>query len=276
MAFYDGLAAAWTVPPRLIVRSLRYWVGSRRVRLADRLAERRTPSGPPRVENRALAAGLFSFPTHGATAGDLIACEVVCRWLAEAGMQYDVAFAPPFTGGRDWRDLDPRDYSHVVWICGPLGETTEAFARLRRRFPSGGRWIGINLSMMAPVDEWNPFLLERDSSRAERADLAFADGRNGVPVVGLVQVESFTPLFPDRDRQERARRDSAARVFAPGCRRGDRHAPGRRQRLRPSNAGRDRDSDRTNGRCRDDTPARSRTCAEERCPGRGCRSSRRR
>jgi len=190
------------------VRSLRYWVGSRRVRLADRLAERRTPSGPPRVENRALAAGLFSFPSHGATAGDLIACEVVCGWLAEAGMQYDVAFAPPFTGGRDWRDLDPRDYSHVVWICGPLGETTEAFARLRRRFPSGGRtWIGINLSMMAPVDEWNPFdvLLERDSGRAERADLAFSGGRNGVPIVGLVQVEPFTPLFPDRDRQEHAR-----------------------------------------------------------------------
>jgi Polysaccharide pyruvyl transferase len=164
--------------------------------------------GPPRVERRALAAGLFSFRTHGATAGDLIACEVVCGWLAEAGFEYDVAFAPPFTGGCDWTQVDPRDYSHVFWICGPLGESTEAFARLRRRFPpEGRRWIGVNLSMTDPVEDWNPFavLFERDSNRSERPDLAFASERMRLPVVGLVQVERFTPLFPDRDRQEDAR-----------------------------------------------------------------------
>ena len=190
------------------MRALRYWLGSKRLRLSDRLAQRRTPSGPPHVHNRALAAGLFSFPTHGATAGDLIACEVVCGWLADAGLEYDVALAPPFTGGRDWRALDPRDYSHVVWICGPLGASTEAFSRLRTRFPpEGRRWIGVNLSMIDPVAEWNPFdvLLERDSDRRERPDLAFAAKRTLVPVVGLVQVEPFTPLFPERDRQEDAR-----------------------------------------------------------------------
>jgi hypothetical protein len=190
------------------VRSLRDRLRLRRIRLEDRLAQRRMPSGPPRVEKRALAAGLFSFPTHGATAGDLIACQVICEWLTDAGMEYEVAFAPPFTGGRDWRGLDPRDYSHVVWICGPLGKRTEVFSRLKRRFPSGTRrWIGVNLSMTDPVEEWNPFdvLLERDSNRNERPDLAFASERQRVPVVGLVQVEPFTPLFPDRDRQEDAR-----------------------------------------------------------------------
>jgi Polysaccharide pyruvyl transferase len=199
------------------VRSLRYWLGLRRLRLADRVAQMRTPSGPPRVHNRALAAGLFSFPTHGATAGDLIACEVVCGWLVEAGMEYDVAFAPPFTGGCDWRHVDPRDYSHVVWICGPLGKRTEAFSRLRMRFASGGRrWIGINLSMMEPVEEWNPFdvLLERDSNRSERADLAFASERARLPVVGLAQVERFTPLFPERDRQQDARAAIRRLAFA--------------------------------------------------------------
>jgi hypothetical protein len=190
------------------VRSLRHWLRLRQVRLADRLVRRRTPTGPPRVQNRALAAGLFSFPTHGATAGDLIACEVVCGWLDEAGIEYDIAFGPPFTGGRDWREVDPRDYSHIVWICGPLGRSTEVFARLRKRFRSEGRsWIGVNLSMMEPVEEWNPFdvLLERDSNRNERPDLAFTSERKPVPVVGLVQVERFTPLFPDRDRQDDAR-----------------------------------------------------------------------
>ena len=190
------------------MRALRYWLGSKRLRLSDRLLQRRTPSGPPRVQNRALAAGLFSFPTHGATAGDLIACEVVCGWLAEAGLEYDVALAPPFTGGCDWREVDPRDYSHVVWICGPLGESTEAFSRLRNRFPpEGRRWIGVDLSMQDPVEDWNPFdvLLERDSDRLGRPDLAFASERTLVPLVGLVQVEPFIPLFPERDRQDDAR-----------------------------------------------------------------------
>jgi hypothetical protein len=155
-----------------------------------------------------LAAGLFSFPTQGATAGDLIACDVVCGWLREAGLEYDVAFAEPFTGGCDWRHVDPRDYSHVVWICGPLGKGTEAFARLRRRFASDTRrWIGVNLSMIESVEAWNPFdvLLERDSNRKELADLAFGGERARLPVIGLVQVEAFTPLFPERDRQEDAR-----------------------------------------------------------------------
>jgi Polysaccharide pyruvyl transferase len=190
------------------MRSLRYWVGARRVRLADRLMQRRAPSGPPRGEPRALAAGLFSFPTQGATAGDLIACDVVCEWLAQAGLRYDVALAPPFSGGCDWREVDPRDYSHVVWVCGPLGESTEAFARLRRRFArEPRRWIGVNLSMIAPVAEWNPFdvLLERDSDQNERADLVFGGERTGLPVIGLVQVERFRSLLPERDRQEDAR-----------------------------------------------------------------------
>ena len=161
-----------------------------------------------------MAAGLFSFPTHGATAGDLIACDVVCKWLAEAGLKYDVALAPPFIGGCDWRSVDPGDYSHVLWICGPLGKHTEAFARMRRRF--GGeprRWIGVNLSMIDPVEEWNPFdvLLERDSTRSGHADLGFGAHSTPVPVIGLVQVEPFTPLVPERDRQDDAR-EAARRV----------------------------------------------------------------
>jgi Polysaccharide pyruvyl transferase len=197
------------------MRWLRYWIGSRRVRLADRLTQRRLPSGPPHGERRALAAGLFSFPTQGGTAGDLIACDVACRWLREAGLEYDVAFAPPFSGGRDWRELDPRDYSDVVWICGPLGRGTEAFSRLRRRFASQTRrWIGVNLSMIEPIEAWNPFdvLLERDSNRTERADMAFGADPTRLPAIGLVQVEPFTPLFPERDRQEHAR--AAARRLA--------------------------------------------------------------
>jgi hypothetical protein len=200
-----------------MTRSLRYRIGSKRVRLADWLAQRRAPSGPPRGEPRALVAGHFTFPTQSATAGDLIACDVVCGWLREAGFEYDVALAEPFAGGRDWHEVDPRDYSHVVWVCGPLGRGTDAFSRLRKRFPPDGRhWIGVDLSMIEPVEAWNPFdvLLERDSNRTKRADLAFAAYMNALPVIGLVQVEPFTPLFPDRDRQEDAREAARRLAFA--------------------------------------------------------------
>jgi len=140
---------------------------------------------------------------------------VICGWLIEAGLEFDVAFAPPFSGGYDWRQVDPRRYSHVVWICGPFGKSTEAFSRLRKRFTAEGRrWIGVNLSMIEPIEDWNPFdvLLERDSNRNKRADLAFGAESMQLPVIGLVQVESFTPLFPDRDRQDDAR--AAARRLA--------------------------------------------------------------
>ena len=86
---------------------------------------------------------------------------------------------------------------------------------MRRRFGrEPRRWIGVNLSMIDPVDEWNPFdvLLERDSTRSEHADLGFRAHCTPVPVIGLVQVEPFTPLFPERDRQDDAR--AAARRVA--------------------------------------------------------------
>jgi polysaccharide pyruvyl transferase len=133
-------------------------------------------------------AGWFSFERMGATAGDLLARDVVCRWLRERGVPYDVALAPPFRGGVDWRAVDPRDYRHVVFVCGPFGDgwpLTEFLPRF-----AGCRLIGLNLSMLQPLDDWNPFdlLIERDSSRAARPDLAFLSERPLVPVAGLVRV----------------------------------------------------------------------------------------
>lgn len=53
--------------------------------------------------------------------------------------------------------------------------------------------------MTEPLDLWNPFdcLLERDSSRAARAEIAIASPSPLVPVVGVIPVEP-EPEFPDR------------------------------------------------------------------------------
>jgi hypothetical protein len=154
---------------------------------------------------KALVAGWFSFELMGASAGDLIARDLVTAWLDEAGCPFDVALAAPFAGGVDWRELDPAAYSHLVFVCGPLGNG-EPVAELLERF-AGRRRIGVNLSMLDRLESWNPFdlLLERDSSRLARPDLVFAARSPQVPVVGLVLIDA-QPEYGERDLHEAAER----------------------------------------------------------------------
>jgi hypothetical protein len=134
-----------------------------------------------RPDRRILVAGWFTFPDTGATVGDLMAKDVVVRWLEEAGIDHDVALDTRYGEGVDWRTADPERYSHVVFVCGPFYRSD-----LLRRFEQS-RLVGIDLSMVEPIEEWNPFdlLLERDSSQASRPDLAFVAPVRKRPVVGV-------------------------------------------------------------------------------------------
>jgi hypothetical protein len=139
---------------------------------------------------RTLVAGWFSFERMGATAGDLLARDLVCEWLGRAGYVYDVALAAPFSGGIDWHSVDPKSYSHVVFVCGPFGNgwpVPEFLARF-----ADCRLVGVNLSMVEPLEVWNPFdlLHERDSSVRSRPDISFLSDQGRVPVVGVVEVHS--------------------------------------------------------------------------------------
>lgn len=142
------------------------------------------PSAP-----RVLIAGWFSFIGMGATAGDLMARDLTATWLASAGMAYDIANAPPFTGGVDWRGVDPSHYSHLVFVCGPFGDAAPA-TDLLAHF-AGRRLIGLDLTMLQATAEYNPFdvLLERDSDVIARPDMAFGDRRERVPTVGVILVK---------------------------------------------------------------------------------------
>jgi hypothetical protein len=135
--------------------------------------------------DRVLVAGYFSFEDAHATAGDLLVRDQVCAWLERCGRSYDVAHAAPFAGGVDWRMVDPGRYSHVVFACGPFSPDLPSW-ELLERFPDA-RTVGLNLSMLAPLQEWNPFdaLIERDSSRTSRPDVAFGTTAPRVPVVGI-------------------------------------------------------------------------------------------
>ena len=74
----------------------------------------------PRQKGKTLVAGWFSYEWGHATAGDLLAGDLACEWLERAGCSYDVALAPPFRGGVDWRSVDPQSYSNAVFVCGPF------------------------------------------------------------------------------------------------------------------------------------------------------------
>lgn len=143
---------------------------------------------------RTLVTGWFSFEGMNVTAGDVLARDVACRWLAEAGIAFDVASHGAAGPGIDWRQTDPSRYAQVLFVCGPFRDNaiTAEFLHHFRGFRGfrGVRIIGLNLSMIQPLETWNPFdvLLERDSSRQTRPDLVFAAESAHVPVVGLLLV----------------------------------------------------------------------------------------
>lgn len=150
---------------------------------------------------RALLAGWFSFPWMGATAGDLLVADVVGSWLDQVGCPYDTAVAETLGAGVAALAVDPDDYTHLVFVCGPLGEGEPA-TTLFERFPHARR-IGLDLSMLAPLEDWNPFhlLLERDSTRTSRPDLALLAEQPLVPVVALVLVHEQKEYAAARHRQ---------------------------------------------------------------------------
>ena len=137
---------------------------------------------------KSLVAGWFSFDEVVATVGDLLARDVLCRWLERAGLDYEVANAPLVGDGVDWRAADPDAYGRVIFVCGPFGRRPllEGFvARFGTR-----PLVGVNLSMLEGEAAWDPFevLFERDGGGGgPRPDLSFlAPAQQALPVVAVL------------------------------------------------------------------------------------------
>ena len=150
-----------------------------------------------------VLAGWFSFDEVIATLGDELGGDVVAGWLTDLEIDHDVAWAPYLDRGVDWRDVDPADYTHLVFVSGPLGdrsllrELTEAFAGVQR-------WA-VNVSV---VEESARGLFdrvwERDAAGVARPDLA-VEGPDPDAPVGAV---AFTPVqgeYGERSQAERVR-----------------------------------------------------------------------
>jgi len=139
-------------------------------------------------QGKVLVAGWFSFEDMGATAGDLLSKNIIGQWLQESGLSFDVALAESFAeqGCVDWKLSDPSAYTMVIFVCGPFGNGSPV-AEMLERF-GHCQLVGVNLSLLQPLSEWNPFslLLERDSSLTSFPDLTFYGKKKKVPVVGII------------------------------------------------------------------------------------------
>jgi hypothetical protein len=138
---------------------------------------------------RALVIGHFS------TVGDVESLDYVRGVLDAQQIAYDVLpYNPKFVdvidGATVISRVDPGDYTHLIAVCGPFWpELLEKRGFPLDRFGHCTR-IGVNLTMVEPLDEWNPFhvLLERDSSRTTRPDITFLQDTPRAPVVGLCTI----------------------------------------------------------------------------------------
>lgn len=146
------------------------------------------------------------------TAGDLLARDLACEWLQMAGRDYDIAVAPPYTGGLDWKTARPENYSDVLFVCGPFRKNEYTLAFLEHF--AGRNVIGLNLSMLDPIEAWNPFdlLIERDSTACSRPDITFLSNEPHVPVVGVVLVHP-QPQYKERAMHSLAH-DAIRRLIA--------------------------------------------------------------
>ncbi|MEU7791078.1 polysaccharide pyruvyl transferase family protein [Amycolatopsis sp. NPDC049159] len=134
---------------------------------------------------RVLLTGWASFLHGEATAGDVLSLRAAGTALAEAGIDYDVAWSPGFRpGARHLPDAPPSDYTHVVFACGPVHgpqvrSLHERYANCRR--------IAVGVSVPDPDDPavtGFDRVLPRDDG--ETADLSLAASVAKTPVLGVV------------------------------------------------------------------------------------------
>jgi hypothetical protein len=150
------------------------------------------------LPGRVLVTGWFSTEDGEITAGDMLCGRTVSAWLAQAGVPHDIAVATGFRRPSETTPdaVDPRHYSDVLFVCGPVA--SPKVARLLDRFASCRR-IGVGISVTAPSDGLFDALLARDGAGMPRADLSLGTASEAVPVVGVILAHP-QPEYGDRQR----------------------------------------------------------------------------
>ncbi|RRO14330.1 polysaccharide pyruvyl transferase family protein [Saccharopolyspora rhizosphaerae] len=154
---------------------------------------------------RVVVTGWASFLHGEATAGDVASLQRVAARLADDGIEHDVVWSPGFApGSTHFDDVDPSDYTHLLFCCGPVhGWQVED---LHHRFFECTR-IAVGVSVVdpeSPAARCFHRLLPRDGPglRSSR-DLAAGLRHREVPVLGAVLAPD-QPEYGDSARHEQA------------------------------------------------------------------------
>ena len=138
---------------------------------------------------RALVVGHFSVPGGGGTFGDLEAEQVVCEWLSEAQIKFDVASnLEDGIDGLKLDQIDEREYGIFIFVCGPWYPQRSIPAMLLKKFAHCLK-IGVNLTTQQAGNAGFDYLLARDSQEEVHADISFAKKVDLLPVVAVILVE---------------------------------------------------------------------------------------
>jgi hypothetical protein len=151
---------------------------------------------------RVLVTGWASFRNGEATAGDVLSLRRVCSALAQAGIAGDIAWSDGYLPGAQTLDqVDPRDYTHLVFACGPLhGRQIE---RLHKEF-TGCHRIAVGVSVLDPQDPavtGFDRVLARDGGGPPQADLSLSGDTVAKPVGGVILAPGQEE-YGDRRRHE--------------------------------------------------------------------------
>ncbi|MEU1079264.1 polysaccharide pyruvyl transferase family protein [Streptomyces sp. NPDC005908] len=154
-----------------------------------------------RKPHRVLLTGWFSFRDGEATAGDVLALRRVEDVLRGTGMAYDVVWSPGFRpDALHFDGVRPHDYSHLVFVCGPLhGPQIE---ELHRRFAHCVR-IAVGTSVIdpdGPAVTGFDRVLARDAPGSEPTEdlAARAPSVPPRPVVGVILTHGQQEYGPQR------------------------------------------------------------------------------
>ncbi len=163
-----------------------------RFRAAPRSSERASDVAGlpgPSAPTRALVAGHFSIPGGGGTFGDIEAQEMVCEWLSQAGIEFDVASNnEDGIRGVNIEQVDEGNYGIFIFVCGPWYPQKKIPSTLLAKFKHCVK-IGVNLTIFEQGSAGFDYLLPRDSLDEMRADIAFARKMELLPVAGILLIE---------------------------------------------------------------------------------------
>ena len=132
---------------------------------------------------------------HFSTIGDLEVLATVSEWLEKSQLAYDIA---PFEGAYrqilprsvDWRKAHPENYGAVVFVCGPMVDSTYLPGFFERFINCP--IFGVNLSVGSWLNGFSPFtkLWARDDGDLILPDLSLLYRETKVPVVGVCLIHA--------------------------------------------------------------------------------------